>query len=167
MFYFDRRGVSEGNDVDKRSASKQCNICHYFYFLNYSFKFQPNACNRCHDLLMMSMNLSDIAILNIKGSDYRCIISLISKNEAINVMQNAGLTSIIKHKQFIFIYVKMGKEILTCGSIEIEKNKFNHHKAPIFWGDVDIEKVLLYNKISVGERNYKCFIGYLYNDHYI
>ena len=38
------------------------------------------------------MNLSDIAILNIKGSHYRCIISLISENEAINVMQNADLT---------------------------------------------------------------------------
>ena len=44
------------------------------------------------DLLMMSMNLSDIAILNIKGSDYRCIISLISKNEPVNLMQNADLT---------------------------------------------------------------------------
>ena len=41
---------------------------------------------------MMSMNLSDIAILNIKGSDYHCIISLISKNEAISLMQNVDLT---------------------------------------------------------------------------
>ena len=41
---------------------------------------------------MMYINLSDIAILNIKGSDYRCIISLISKNEAINLMENAVLT---------------------------------------------------------------------------
>ena len=40
----------------------------------------------------MSVNLSDIAILNIKGSDYRCIISLISKNKAKNLLQNAGLT---------------------------------------------------------------------------
>ena len=71
--------------------NKECDTCHYWYFLNYSFKFQRNVCNRCHDLLMMSMNLSDIAILNIKGSDYRCIISLISKNEAINLMQNADL----------------------------------------------------------------------------
>ena len=38
------------------------------------------------------MNLSNIAILNIKGSDYRCTISLISKNEAIKLMQNANLT---------------------------------------------------------------------------
>ena len=54
MLYYDRIDVSEGNDVNKASASKECDICHYWYFLNYSFKFQPNACNRCHDLLMMS-----------------------------------------------------------------------------------------------------------------
>ena len=41
---------------------------------------------------MMSINLSDIAILNFKGSEYCCIISGISKNEAINLMQNADLT---------------------------------------------------------------------------
>ena len=41
---------------------------------------------------MMSVNLRDIAILNIKGSDYCCIISFISKSEAINLLQNADLT---------------------------------------------------------------------------
>ena len=92
MLYFDRIDVSEGIDVNKTSASKECDICHYWYFLYKGFKFQPNICNRFHDLLMMSMSLSDIAIVNIKGSDYCCIISLISKNEAINLMQNADLT---------------------------------------------------------------------------
>ena len=49
------------------------------------------------------MNLSDIAILNIKSSDYRCIISRISKNEAINVMQNADFTkwNITEHKNLV------------------------------------------------------------------
>ena len=74
----------------KHVYKKKSDVCHYWYFLNFSFKFEPNACNRCHDLIM-SMNLSDITILNIKGSDYRCIISLISKNEAINLLQNADL----------------------------------------------------------------------------
>ena len=37
------------------------------------------------------MNPSDIAILSIKGSDYRCIVSGVSKNEAVNLMQNADL----------------------------------------------------------------------------
>ena len=41
---------------------------------------------------MMSMNLSDIAILNIEVFDYRCIISLISKYEAVKLMQKADLT---------------------------------------------------------------------------
>ena len=88
MLYYHRIDISEGFDVNKTSVLKERDIFHYWYFLNYSFKFQPNVCNRCHDLLMTSMNFSDIAILKIKGSDYRCIISLISKNEAINLMQN-------------------------------------------------------------------------------
>ena len=48
--------------------------------------YQPSVCNKCHDLLM-SMNLNDIA-LNIKGFDYHCIISGISKSEAIKLLQN-------------------------------------------------------------------------------
>ena len=94
MLYYDKIDVSEGMGVNKTSASKECVICHYWYFLNYSFKFQPNVCSRCYDLLIMPMNLSDIAILNIKGPDYCCIINLISKNEAINLMHklNVDLT---------------------------------------------------------------------------
>ena len=41
---------------------------------------------------MMSVNFSGIAIVNIKGSDYLCIINRISKSEAINLMQNFDLT---------------------------------------------------------------------------
>ena len=92
MICYDRTDLSEGIDVNKTSTSKGCDVCHYQYFLNYSFTFQPNVCDRCHELLMMSINLSDIAILNIKGSDHRCIISLISKNEAIESLPNADLT---------------------------------------------------------------------------
>ena len=65
MRYFDGIDVSKGTDVNKTSASKEFDICHYWYFLNYSFKFQPNVCNRCHDWSTMSMNISNIAILNI------------------------------------------------------------------------------------------------------
>ena len=88
MFHSDRINTSEGIDVNKTRASKKCDLCHYWYFLNYSFKFQPNVCNRSHDLLMMSVTLSDMAILNIKGSDFLCIINLISKKEVIHLLQN-------------------------------------------------------------------------------
>ena len=48
---------------------------------------------------MMHMKRSDIAILNVKGSHYRCIINLISQNEAINfnIMLNADLPKKWKH----------------------------------------------------------------------
>ena len=52
------------------------------------------------------MKLSNIAILNIKGYDYCCINSGISKNEAINIMQNAHLT----------------KKSRTLKNIQMEKN---------------------------------------------
>ena len=81
-----RIDVSEGIDVNKTSASKECDVCHYWHFLNDSFKFQPNLCNRCHGLLMMSVNLIEIAISNNEGSDYRSSINLISKNEAIKLL---------------------------------------------------------------------------------
>ena len=63
----------------------------------------------------------------------------------------------------------MGKEILMFGDIKIDKYKFHHNKTPIFLKDVDIEKVLVSNKVYFGEKNYKYFIGYLYYklSHYI
>ena len=113
----------------------------------------------------MSINLSDIVNLNIKGSDCRCIISLISKIETINFMQNAYLTEksgTLLNLKNLFSYIKLGKEILTFDIIEIEKIFFYGNKTPINWGD--IEKVLLSNKISFDEKGYKYFIGYLFDD---
>ena len=91
----------------KQVHQKSVMIATIGYSLNYSFKFQPNVCNRYHNLLMISINLSDCPILKIKGSGYRCIISLISTNKAMNLLQNVDLTgkkrNIIKHKKLIFI----------------------------------------------------------------
>ena len=74
-------------DVNNTNESKECNICHYWYFLDKRFNFQPDVCNGCNDVLM-SINLNDIAILNIHDVYYRCIIIGISKIKAINLMQN-------------------------------------------------------------------------------
>ena len=89
---FRQTDVYEGIAANKISASKEYDICHSWYFLYKVFKFQANVCNRCHDLLTMFMNLSNIAILNIKVSDYCCIISRTSKSEAINLIENADFT---------------------------------------------------------------------------
>ena len=47
MQFYNRTDVSEGNEVNKTRASKECDICRHWYFLNYGFKFQQNVCNRC------------------------------------------------------------------------------------------------------------------------
>ena len=91
MLYYARNDASEGFDVNKTSKSKECNICHYRYFLNKGFQFQPYVCNRCHDLVIF-MNLSNSSILRIKDTDYRCIISGSTKSEAIKLLQNVDLT---------------------------------------------------------------------------
>ena len=57
----------------------------------------------------------------------------------------------------------MGKKHLTFWDIEIKKKKSHYHKSPIFLEDANIAKVLVSNKISSGKKNYKYFIGYLYN----
>ena len=72
---------------------------------------------------MISMNLNDITIINVKGSDYHCIISLISKNKDIKLMQNNDLTkksrTLLNKK--LLSNIKMGKEVVTFGDIEIGK----------------------------------------------
>ena len=69
--------------LKKLMLIRQGNQKSAIFVLEKAFKFQSYACSRCHDLVMVSMDLSDIAILNIKRIDYRCIISRISKSEAI------------------------------------------------------------------------------------
>ena len=114
MLYFDRIDVSEEIDVNKTSASKECDICHYWYFLNYSFKFEPNASNRYHSLLMIFMSLSEIAILNNKDSDHFCIIGVISKAEAINLLQTDDLSTDDFHKKVEHCKTKYQKQFWSC-----------------------------------------------------
>ena len=92
MLYYDRIDLSEGIDIYKTSASKECDIFHYWYVLDKGFKFEHYVCNGCHDVLKMSISLKDIAIFYINCVDYCCIINEISKSDAVNLPQNDDLT---------------------------------------------------------------------------
>ena len=91
MLHNDRIDVSEGIDINKTSASKERSICHYWYFKDVGYKFQPYVCNGCHVVSMMAYELKNIAILNAKGVDYRCILWGISRDEAVNRLNNSAL----------------------------------------------------------------------------
>ena len=70
MIYYDRIDVSEESDVKKTNSSKECDIFYYWYFLDKDFNFQTYVSSGSHDLLMISMNLDDIAILNVNSVKY-------------------------------------------------------------------------------------------------
>ena len=88
MLEHDRIDISEGIDVNKTNASKECDICHYWYFLDKNFKYEPHLYNGCHYLMQ---NVNDIAIVSIKGNDYEIHCWYMSKDDAISIMHNSSL----------------------------------------------------------------------------
>ena len=62
----ERIDVSERHDINKSNKSKQCRICHYRYFKDIGYKFEPCVYNKCNDISMMTFELGNIAILNVK-----------------------------------------------------------------------------------------------------
>ena len=68
-------------------------ICHYWYFKDISYKYEPHVCNGCHDLSMIVYDLNDFMILNIKGIDYRCHVFNKSENDAIKLLHNSVLNN--------------------------------------------------------------------------
>ena len=91
MLKYDRTDILEEIDVNKTNASKECDICHYWYFLDKKFKYESYLWNGCHGLMQKTMNFNDVAIVSIKGSDYRIHFWYMSKNDAINIMKSSNL----------------------------------------------------------------------------
>ena len=61
----DKIDVSEGIDVDKTNTLKECGFCHYCYFLDKGFKYEPYLCNGCHDLTQKVVNFNNVAIVSV------------------------------------------------------------------------------------------------------
>ena len=72
MLYNSKTNASGGIDTNKSNKSKECMICHYWYFLDLNYTYEPEVCNEFHDISMMAHELENITILNVKGVDYRC-----------------------------------------------------------------------------------------------
>ena len=63
MLKYDRIDISEAIDVNKTSTSRECDVCHYWYFKDICFKYEPHLCNGCHDLMQKAMSSNDVAII--------------------------------------------------------------------------------------------------------
>ena len=89
MLQYEKIDILKGIDINKTSTSKECMLCHYWYYENVGFKFEVHVCNKCHDVLMTAYELKNIAILNVKGVDYRCFLWGVSKNDATDILNNS------------------------------------------------------------------------------
>ena len=90
MLEYNRIDISEGTDVNKTSASKECDICHYWYFKDIGFKYEPYLCDGCDDLMQRAKSFNDVAIVYVKGSAYRIHYWYMSKDDTISVMNNSN-----------------------------------------------------------------------------
>ena len=95
MLYYDRTDTSEGIDLANNENSKQCMICHYWFY-NHWFEFRSSVCNEYYNL-MLSVNMSDIVIVTIKNV---YIIHSISKSEASNLLKNSVLEDVGIYKKY-------------------------------------------------------------------
>ena len=75
----------------KANLSKECHICHYWYFKDTGFKYEPYRCNGCHDLMQKALSFNNIVIVYFKGSAYRIHFWYMSKDDAINIMNDSNL----------------------------------------------------------------------------
>ena len=106
MLEYDRIDILEGININKTNASKECDICHYSYFLDKNFNYEPYLCHGCHDLMQKAMNFHAAVIVSIKGNDYRFHFWYISKDDAISMMNNPSVNEKIGSIQFFFIIYK-------------------------------------------------------------
>ena len=98
MLEYDRIDISERIDINKINSSKEWDFCHYWYFLDKKFNYKPYLCNGCHDLMQKAMNFNDVAVVFIKGNDYRII------DDAISIMNNSSLNE-KKLDQYKFFFI--------------------------------------------------------------
>ena len=91
MISYERIDKSEFIDFNKSQGSKECIICHYWYFTDDGFKYQPYVCNRCHDFSMGVQNLNDFFVLTIKNIDNRVYIVGVDKKAALHFLNNSVL----------------------------------------------------------------------------
>ena len=87
--------------VINQISQKKCMTCHYWYFLDLDYKYEPEMCNWCHDISMMDYELENFVMPNVKGFDYRCAICNVTRNDAINIFNNPKLD----HKDSLWIWI--------------------------------------------------------------
>ena len=91
MLKYEKIKISEGIDVDKTNKSKECTLCHYWYFVDKNLSYGPYLCDDCYNIMQKSINFKNNATVHVRESAYRIYFLYMSKREAKKLMANSNL----------------------------------------------------------------------------
>ena len=91
MLEYDRLDISEGIHVNKTNKSKECMLCHYWYFLDKNFGYGPYLCDGCYNIMQKSIDFKNIAMVHVKKSAYRIHFQHMNKHKTKILMTNSNL----------------------------------------------------------------------------
>ena len=123
MLAYERIDISDGISVNKSDESKECTLCHYWYFLDKNFSYRPYLCDGCYNMTQKCNKLKNIAIIRIKKTIYRICFLFMSKREERKLMANSN---VIDKKVFLYIFfhdTKMGNTTYYQRNREIMLNR--------------------------------------------
>ena len=83
MIEYDRIDLDEGIDINQTSSSRECWLCHFWYFLDKNFNYQRNLCDGCHDISVKAISMQNIAIIYHGGNAYRVNYIFMSRGDEI------------------------------------------------------------------------------------
>ena len=79
--------IDIGIGADTAKESCRYLICNWYYFLKINSRFQPKACDGCHNLMQVTMSFDNVTVAFVSGNDYIIHFWYMSKDEAINIMK--------------------------------------------------------------------------------
>ena len=89
MLEYDRIDASEGIDSTcNKLVSRECWMCHFWYFLDKNFNYQRYLCNGCHNMSMKANSMQNLALIYVGGNVYRMNFVFMSKSDAVNLMKS-------------------------------------------------------------------------------
>ena len=86
MLVYEKIDILDGIDVDMSDKSKECMLCHYWYFLDKSFSYGPYLRDGCYNMMQKCNKRKNIAIVHVKENVCRICFLYMSKREAKKLM---------------------------------------------------------------------------------
>ena len=93
MLEYEKIEISEGTDVNKSGNSKECSLCHFWYFIDKNFNYELYLCNGCHGMSMKVVSIKNLSIIYSKGNAYRVNFAFMSINDDIKLINNSNLNN--------------------------------------------------------------------------